>query len=427
VYWPFGDVRWTLALCGLLLYSFIVITYRIPGATYAIGAAAVGVLANANQLRFPPFLAFMAGFVIWAVIGYGTAFDPVETDATLTVMVKVLIITIIAVNALKTPGQIRFYMVFYLAAYAIWPIRGTLINYYLLRYNTFGRAVWNNMYENPNDLAAITFFPLSLCFALLATEKRGWVRYAAFFGTGICSLVILLTQSRGAFIALAILTLLSLTVKSRHRGRIMVGIVVGAIVVAIAAPKSVWQRLGGLANATSTTNLQNVDPEGSAESRFNIWRVASRIINDHPATGVGLGGYRAAHRRYAMNMADLPDGARGRRDTHSTYINVAAETGYPGLFLWLAMIIAVFVSAERERRRRRRFDQAGAIGLLALEFGLLAYLLAGIFGSFAKVSLLYLHLALIAATTIASRRMQPSMMTQAVPAPSPAPRRRALA
>jgi O-antigen ligase len=427
MYWPFGDVRWTLALCGLLLYSFIVITYRIPGATYAIGAAAVGVIANLNSFRFPPFLAFFTGFVIWATIGYGTAFDPVATDAAVTLMVKIFIITIIAVNALKTAAQIRFYMVFYLAAYAVWPIRGTLINYYLLRYNTFGRAVWNNMYENPNDLAAITFFPLSLCFALLATEKRGWVRYAALFGTGVCSLVILLTQSRGAFIALAILTLLSLTVKSRHRGRIMAGIVVGAIIVGIAAPKSMWQRVAGLANVTNTSNLQAVDAEGSAESRFNIWRVAGRIINDHPATGIGLGGYQMAHRRYAMNMADLPDGARGRRDTHSTYINVAAETGYLGLFLWLAMIIAVFVGAERERRRRRRFDQAGSIGLLALEFGLLAYLLAGIFGSFAKVSLLYLHLALIAATTIVSRRVQPSAATQPVPAPSPAPRRRAMA
>jgi len=93
----------------------------------------------------------------------------------------------------------------------------------------------------------------------------------------------------------------------------------------------------------------------------------------------------------------VPRTAIGFKDTHSTYLNVAAETGVPGLLLFLLTVAVVAISSERTRRKARgtvRADQ-----LLALELGLLAFMLAGIFGSFAKLSFLYIQLAVMWAVT----------------------------
>ena len=87
--------------------------------------------------------------------------------------------------------------------------------------------------------------------------------------------------------------------------------------------------------------------------------------------------------------------ALGQRDTHSTYLNVLAETGYPGLLLFLALLWVAVHEAEQARRHCRRAQPRLALQLKYLELGLLAFLVAGVWGSFGKLSFLYLHLALL--------------------------------
>lgn len=60
------------------------------------------------------------------------------------------------------------------------------------RVHLFGRALCNFIYRNSNDLAALTFFSLSMSVALALTEKKGWIKRAAFAGVGVLPLVILL-------------------------------------------------------------------------------------------------------------------------------------------------------------------------------------------------------------------------------------------
>jgi hypothetical protein len=61
----------------------------------------------------------------------------------------------------------------------------------------------------------------------------------------------------------------------------------------------------------------------------------------------------------------------------------------------MGIIVVTVRYAERVRRRAATRDPAGAHQLLLLEFGMLAYLVAGIWGSYAKLNMLYLHLVLL--------------------------------
>jgi len=72
------------------------------------------------------------------------------------------------------------------------------------------------------------------------------------------------------------------------------------------------------------------------------------------------------------------------------------------LILFMAMIAVVAGGAEMTRRRAVGTPRAGQ--LFAMELGLLAFLMHGIFGSLAKLSFLYIQLALMWAVTEVTRR-----------------------
>jgi len=157
----------------------------------------------------------------------------------------------------------------------------------------------------------------------------------------------------------------------------------------------VWERVGTMRHATNSAALDEVDgSEGSARQRYEIWRVAGKIISDHPLTGVGLGAYKPNHEQYALQPEFNPT-AQGGRDTHSLYLNVLAETGYPGLLLYLAMLLTVLIAAERTRRRCRGVLDTAARQLLVLEAGLVAFLAAATFGSLPYLPHFLLHLVLL--------------------------------
>jgi O-antigen ligase len=72
-------------------------------------------------------------------------------------------------------------------------------------------------------------------------------------------------------------------------------------------------------------------------------------------------------------------------------LSLAAETGVPGLVLWLACIGSVFRYAYRIRKL------AAPSGLATqqawIERGLIAFLLAAVFGSYSQYAVLYLMLS----------------------------------
>jgi O-antigen ligase len=243
---------------------------------------------------------------------------------------------------------------------------------------------------------------LSMATALLVTEPKGWVRGSAIAGVIALPMLILMTQSRGVFLGLAVFIAIAFF-GQRRRVRLTLRLAVVAAILTSVAPSSVWTRMQTLRSATNASTLDDVDGQGgSARQRYEIWRVAFKIIRDHPITGVGFGAYRPTHEQYAVDVEFNPT-ARGARDTHSLYFNVLAETGFPGLTLYLIMVGVVLLTAERARRRCKRVFEIGAKQLLMLEAGLLSFLVASVFGSLPYLPHFLLHLVLIhAVSTLAS-------------------------
>ena len=406
---PLLEVGWSLTLGGFLLYLLVITSYRLPLGEVAIVVALGGTLFQRGGIRFPRYLGIFAAFILWAALATTQTAFPDWAIPQLVILLKLGLIVFAAANALQSQGQVRLFMVFFLGCFALFPLRGAMFNFFIYSSDMQGRAIWNLLYSNPNDLGAMALLQLSMAAALLASERKGWVRWAATAGVVAVPMLILMTQSRGVFLGLLVFIAIAFA-GHRHRVRLVVRLGVLALILASVAPAGVWKRVQSIQRATNTSTLDQVDgEEGSARQRYEIWRVAFKIISEHPITGVGVGAYKPTHEQYAMDP-EFNATARGARDTHSLYFNVLAETGFPGLALYLAMVGGVLFSAERTRRRCKWIFETGAKQLLFLEAGLVAFLVASVFGSLPYLPHFLLHLVLISAVSLISSRQAATMV-----------------
>jgi probable O-glycosylation ligase (exosortase A-associated) len=389
---------------GLLGYVFAITTYRFPIGDISMAIALLGLLTQRERFRLPPLLIGLGLFLIWCVIGYSVTRDPVLVWARLQVVTKLWLISLVAANALRTRPQIRFFLVFWLACFAFWPVRGAIFNYYIYHETLYGRAAWNYIFANPNDLAEYCILQLGLALALFSMERRGPVKLGTTLGLAVVPLVIMLTKSRGAFLGFAAFVLFIIA-GHRKRAQALVVTVILATLVLFIAPSDVLDRVQGLEKVQSADDLGEADAEGSAVQRFEIWKVARLIIRDYPVTGVGLGAYPAMHARYARRAQFNPT-AWGRRDTHSTFLNVTAETGFVGAFFYFLSYIYTLLKANAIRRRARKVMPHTAQALLTLICGVLGFFIAAVFGSVAHVSFLLLIVIILwALADVAQREM----------------------
>lgn len=385
-------LRIDLGYAGFLLYIGVITTYAVALGDVAIALALVGVFLGRHGVRFPRPLILFALFLGWTALGWTQTLYPEVVGEELETLAKLGIILFVGMNVLRTRAQIRFFIIFWLGCFALYPLRGTYFNYFGAGYTTFGRAIWNYIYANPNDLAALALLQLSMVVGVLVTEREGWFRRAAFVGVFMVTLLIFLTGSRGGILALAVFGFLALSGSRKRLRAVLLGVVV-LMVVAIFAPSNTWDRLSGLRGA-SVSNLAQVDEEGSAEQRWQIWQTAFQIIPDHLFTGVGWGAYPQANMAYAP-MTGGGEFQLGARDTHSTYLNVLAETGVPGFVLFMTLVFGTLLHVRRIRRRHATALPKTALQLYYLELGLIAFMTSGIFGSYSRLSFLYLHLLLM--------------------------------
>ena len=387
---PGGGAPSSFVVAGLALFTFVVVTTRLGVAEAGIMVALLGLLMRPRQLRFPaPFWWAMA-LVAWAFITAPWALTPAIAQATAIDRLKVFAVFLVVINTLRTERYLRLYILFILACFALFPLRGTIANN-LSGYTLFGRAIWNQAYANPNDLGGMSLLVLGLSIAVVANRlERGVLRWmAAACAAGLVG-IILLTQSRGVFIGLIVGLGPSAFSMARRRPKVLLTLVLFGVVGAAFVPSAVWTRLSGIGQLASTSTIAQADPEGSASQRWEIQKTAFRVFQDHPVAGIGLGCYPLANKLYSPVL--------GLRDTHDTYLNLAAELGLPGLLLWLALITSVFRHWWRARAAAMHAAvQGGGYPACAvwIERVIIGFLVSAVFGSYSGITMLYLLLGIL--------------------------------
>ncbi len=418
---PLLAVDWSPAYIAFLVYIFNIVSYRLPegAGTVTMGAALLTLPLERRGMRMPPPVYFTLALLGWAFVGFTSTQYPGLVWNRLIEFAKIVGVMFVAVNVLTTSARLRFFLLAFLGSFAYFPVRGALITYFAYGGGVGGRAAWNYTYENPNDLAGMCLLVFAMAVGMFVVDRRSWIRASAAVGMLILPLVVLLSQSRGAFIALLAVVAIALRGYWR-RGKLLLGAAAAIVVLVFATPDSVWKRLGTIKDVTSEQTAVKADDEGSARQRMEIWKVSSTVFAENPLLGVGLGAYPPVHFVTAQRSNFDPT-ARGARDNHSTYLNLLAETGLPGLLLFLGVVGSALAYARRTRRMADAERPRSSLQLYYLELGLIGYLVAGIWGTYGQLVLTYLHIAVIYA---ASRVLRDGLAPAAPRIPPALPVRR---
>jgi O-antigen ligase len=202
-----------------------------------------------------------------------------------------------------------------------------------------GRLSFGGMFD-PNDLAffALVFLPLNLLF--ISSDNPFWVRLTCLCTFGVGILLVLLSGSRGALLALGVAFTL-LLLKSKTIGHFSKALCVVLSLLIFSVSPINTERFMTLFSIQDDYNMQ--DETG----RLELWKIGVRSMLVNPFTGVGVGCFG--------NAVGLDREARGAatyrwQTAHNSIVQIGAETGVAGLTLFLLLSLNVFVIFNRLKK-----------------------------------------------------------------------------
>jgi len=96
-------------------------------------------------------------------------------------------------------------------------------------------------------------------------------------------------------------------------------------------------------------SISNISSDASNLERLNRWNAALKMFQERPVVGFGPGSYSFEYAPYqsASDRTIITTDSGDGGNAHSEYLGPLAEMGLPGPFLYLAIIIAITITAFR--------------------------------------------------------------------------------
>ncbi len=217
-------------------------------------------------------------------------------------------------------------------------------------------------------------FGLYLGVALLALwairDRLGRARWFVLPPlTALFAAALYFSYTRSSWLGTGAGLLLLLAASMRGRAR--------ALVVTAAASCAVLLLATKLDKIVSLQREQTAAvAKDSAECRLSFAYVSWRMFQDSPVWGFGFGQFPVAKMPYISDRIDLPLEQIRPLVHHNTYLSLLTETGFVGLFLFVATLFGLALNAWRWARhpatppwaRRQAVLLLAAIGLYACQY-----------------------------------------------------------
>ena len=323
--------------------------------------------------------------VLWASAVWAP--DPLSSTNAATELLKNLVVVYVIVETFDTPQRLRFAVWTVLTAGALLAALSVLQAATHSYGNSYGGLAQAPVRQiagadngqrsagpvgDPNFYGLILVALVPLALGRMRDERKAVPRIAA----GACALLsvagIVLTYSRGDALALAVVAALYVPLARVRPSHVIIVLLALAPATAL-APASFWTRLSSLSDVASGASAST---DASLADRAGATQVAMVMFEDHPLTGVGAENYGATYFPYALRL-NVPSAAAR---SHDLYLQVAAETGVPGLLTFGAVMILACAALLRRRAAALAAGDRTVDGLAtACLLALVAYLVGSVF------------------------------------------------
>ena len=184
-----------------------------------------------------------------------------------------------------------------------------------------------------NGLALAFCMTLPLLLFLAREEPRVWLRRLLYAMLVMTPIATLFTFARTGLVTLPVVLIL-LFMRSKRKVLAFVALGIFYIGIMSFAPQRLFDRAESIQTHT----------DASAQMRLESWYVAWRFALEHPwGGGFWVLDHDAVFSRYLTSYFRS-------QSAHNIYFEVLADHGFPGLFIYIGLIVSTYYSLFRLRR-----------------------------------------------------------------------------
>jgi O-antigen ligase len=289
-----------------------------------------GSMVHSQELILVAYVAIIGLSELWGRPSDGTMED-IASELFIK-MVKVGLFIFMMTHVLTTPGnliQMLRFATLVGGGYLAWEAYTAPDSAYE---NGRLEGIGGPDFQDSNFMAAHFVVMGILAGLFVILERRLVLKVAYLFIGALIANAVVLTRSRGAFLAIAVAGVTAFLVADARVRKYVLALLP---LVALGGYRLMDQEF----RERMTTIVADAgDRDESAESRLELWRASWEIFRDHPL-GIGVGNFYSTIGSYRFQLAG--------RDTHSTFLRCLTELGILGA----TALLALFCNAIRVLRR----------------------------------------------------------------------------
>jgi len=327
---------WTSVLYPTAFVTTFVPLSMIFGISWLIGYFFID---KSNTGKLPLVFYLTIAFAVWITFTTLTAAMPVPAWSKWNWAIQSILITVACPLLIRTRAQIETAFIAALSAFSAHVMTGGIKSLLgTAGYDRLGRLMMSNNWLGETStlaLAAVITIPMTyyvIKHSVIFESYRGRLLFIAFCCYTVFAVECVIgTSARTGVITFGALLLFG--VKSIFRKILVIAGAVGLFYVA--------QPYLNDKSMSRFSTIATYQTDSSAATRLAVWQWAMRYVEEHP-----LGGGFTIFTTSSITYQAADNGGRivsiheTNRAAHSIYFEVLAEQGYPGEFLFLAILVS---------------------------------------------------------------------------------------
>lgn len=349
---------------GVLVYYFYAVArpqamwdYVLPAMEFgwsywvALGIMAATAIARLGLLQYPTYgptqgareprwnlihVCLMV-FALWQTMSYVLSEDQRHAYTAYLEYVKIFVMFLLSSYSLGRSSQL-WHLLGVIALANVY-VAYEMNAQYFQGYNAIQRNGFGGL---DNNGAALTIsMSIPMCY-FLWESSRGYLRWGLLLAIPVIAHAVQLSFSRGALLSVLMAAPL-LFVLSRKKLFIGGVYVLGAAFVVFTSGPELRERF---------TSISKHEDDGSAQERFRTWATAVQLANNKPLFGYGV-------RCSTLHTKEV-NGIE-KQAIHNTYLQTAADSGWPGMLLYIGMTGGAMLAGWRVWWKLRNWPQVDAV------------------------------------------------------------------